>query len=256
MAVCYSSNTLYHGKKHYPYTYALLLSTDLWLQLTDHSILVTIVHNETDPSDELQQYAAKLNNSNRVQIVLVENGSMDCPLKSQIIRLIPPPKAWLRPNDLYVTSDVDAFPMVPSIFEVLRSNHKIWIFQYQHTLMRTDTLPISFIAMRVHLWRDLLIQNSSESLVSHFGSILNWAQDTWGFDQDIVSRVILSSKLCTLPKDHGLYPRLRIPIPKKQINDTATCFHGATWANCNKGTPTLAHVCKWWHFYPSDSQGV
>lgn len=92
--------------------------------------------------------------------------------------------------------------------------------------------------------------------VNHFRTILNWGQDTWGFDQDIASRVILESNLCRLPKNHNLYPRLRIPIPTKQIDDTATCFHGTTWSNCNRGSPKLSHACKWWHFFPSDSMTV
>lgn len=88
MAVCFSSNTHYYKKMQYPYKYALLLSTDLWLQITNHSILITIVHKETARSPHLELYTAKLNRSDRVKVILIQSGSMDCPLKSQIDRWV------------------------------------------------------------------------------------------------------------------------------------------------------------------------
>lgn len=41
---------------------------------------------------------------------------------------------YVRENDLYVTSDVDAFPVRGNIFDDLKLPYKIWLYQYSHAI--------------------------------------------------------------------------------------------------------------------------
>ena len=72
----------------------------------------------------------------------------------------------IAPDDLMVTADVDAFPMVPDILSraLELTDKKVWIFQYLHTLTTGGTFPMSFIAMKKALWTSIVPERDVGSL--------------------------------------------------------------------------------------------
>ncbi len=55
MSVCWSGNTNFSGAKHgYPYLYAANLSTLLWRNLTTHSVVIFVVHDDDDAGQGCQ----------------------------------------------------------------------------------------------------------------------------------------------------------------------------------------------------------
>ena len=83
--------------------------------------------------------------------------------------------------------------------------------------------------------------------------------DSWGYDQSITTYGILKHRLCTLPKNNGLW---RIPgLVEKQIHfpemdDSNVCWHGKHYTDCNIERQHMTEGCKWWHFFPHDNLAV
>ena len=45
----------------------------------------------------------------------------------------------------------------------------MWVYQYKYTATTGDTVPVCFVAMRVHLWRNLTREaDTAEQLVINF----------------------------------------------------------------------------------------
>jgi len=158
-----------------------------------------------------------------------------------------------------MTSDVDAFIMTNDILDPLEmSSKQIWLYQYIHTLNTGSTLPMSFIAMKALVWREILEYDSSldkpeigvmgnglEKMVEHYGKKMNFPTASWGTDQNIISYAIMSSGFCSLPKMHSLWQHINL-VPRS-FDDQNTCWHGDV-GNCNINNALLN--CQWWHFTP------
>jgi hypothetical protein len=37
------------------------------------------------------------------------------------------------------------------------------------------------------------------------------------------------------------------------FDDSATCWHGKNYEDCNKEFVRMPGGCKWWHFYPTET---
>ena len=68
---------------------------------------------------------------------------------------------------------------------------------------------------------DQLVEAYSKAL-----GIGNYSGNTWTYDQVILSRIILESDLCTVPKHNMLWKTTRLIPPEKEIDDSDTCYHG------------------------------
>ena len=49
---------------------------------------------------------------------------------------------------------------------------------------------------------------------------------TWNWDQKLLSRMILESRLCTVPRGNRIWDLVRLSPPAKDFDDSKTCFHG------------------------------
>ena len=127
---------------------------------------------------------------------------------------------------MVILSDVDAFPMNKTLLDPIykNPNKKIWIYSYEDTLKHGITFNMKFTAMQASTWKNILYEaNSFENLLSIFSEKLNIKTNTLSYrilyDQFIMSRAILDSKLCYLPANNLLWPQLNTdPILKTEEN--------------------------------------
>ena len=88
MALCWSTNTVYHGKEKFPYNEAAPLSAQLWMNLTKARVILQIVYSEDKVPADLAEYKERLEGLG-VLVKLVPTGEgMKCVLKAQLIRLL------------------------------------------------------------------------------------------------------------------------------------------------------------------------
>lgn len=267
MAVCFSSNTGFHSKAKFPYTVSAKLASKLWLNKTDVRTIVQVIYEPKDRESEvLSRYLKELVDDGNHIVNAVESGDMPCSLRSQLQRLFVPESAsgMVSEDDLIVTSDVDTFVMRPDIFDELlepENRGKISILQYDHTLETGGTFNMMFISMQFGLWKELLDQPTPEGVIDRHRLSLglgDYSGNTWDWDQMLLSRMILESGLCTVPKGNRIWDHVRLSPPAKDFNDRKTCFHGIKkWKDCqeNKG-PTMhpSGVCSRYHFHPRDTE--
>ena len=264
MGLCWSTNTQYHGKNKFPYKDAAPFSSQLWMKLTPARVIMQIVYSEAKPSEELIQYKETLEGYGAL-VKLVPSGGMKCVLKAQLIRILAFGLPEVRPNDIVVTADVDAFVMTPEIahpLTVLRKK-KIWLYRYELSQNMGYTFMMPFIGARAGVWKDILDYNGSlEEMIKSYGKKMNFSDDyTWDVDQHIVSHAILSSGLCTIDSGNKLWKELNLEPPDPPVDDSSTCWHGSgVYEDCNNKLWTRnvmiryhGRGCKWWHFYPDET---
>ncbi len=113
-----------------------------------------------------------------------------------------------------VTADVDAFIMTPDILRPLRHAHKqVWLYRYELTLSSGYTFMMPFIGARARTWKDMLKHYDGDlpAMVNKYRTLLGLSVDyTWDTDQHIVSYAIMTSGLCSLPKDNKLWQELKL----------------------------------------------
>lgn len=77
--------------------------------------------------------------------------------------------------------------------------------------------------------------------------------DKWYYDQWVTTYGILKNKFCTVPEVSGLWKipgLLERKIYFPTMNDSATCWHGRNYQDCNMDMHIVPYGCKWWHFFP------
>ncbi|KAK6192458.1 hypothetical protein SNE40_003922 [Patella caerulea] len=251
LSVCWSKNTEFHHKQHFPYKLATKLSTRLWHMKTFVSTVVFVIYDAEDKFNvELRRYVLDLQHiGNKVKLVPT-HPNMSCSLQSQLQRIFAFKEDFIRSTDLIVTSDVDAFVMDINIFKPLEENYRVWIFQYQRFVQSGGTMPMTFIAMTAGDWKNIIGVNSPTDLVRTNGNLLRSASQ-WNYDQIFISYVILKSKLCFLPKIHQLWKIVKLDPLQYDFNDSRTCFHGGfKYHDCTYMRTHQPGGCTWWHFYP------
>ena len=136
MGLCFGKNTHKYGKKNYPYTKVAPLAILLWNYFAPSVRIVFYIIYDTDSNkDHRILYDLELKkvvNMNVVQIRWIKSKDMNCPSKSQLIRLWAFQEDEINDSDIIVTADANLFVMVPDILDPITQNPdmKTWIFQY------------------------------------------------------------------------------------------------------------------------------
>ena len=95
MGLCWSNNTQYWGKEHFPYKESAPLSAQLWMRLTSSiKVILQVVYSEREPPDELLEYKKKLENFGVIVKLVPRASELKCVLEAQLIRIV----AYLLPE--------------------------------------------------------------------------------------------------------------------------------------------------------------
>jgi len=277
MALCWSGNVQILGKNKFPYREAVPLSTQLWHKFTPAKVIVQIVYSDAEVPPDLEIYKYDLEKLGATVFLVPTGEEITCVLKSQLIRLLAYNFPFIQDNDIIVTADVDAFVMTKDIYKPLTLPREIYLYRYANTLDSGITFNMPFIGIKASVWRGMfktydlsqdrpkkgLVGNGLPKMVEYYRQKLNISKDNnnWYIDQDVFSHEILSTGLCSLPKNHILWKRLKIdPSLPREFDDRKTCWHGpAIYEDCNNASfernmKLRYHGgnCKWWHFTPDE----
>eukprot|EP00090_Calanus_glacialis_P028351 TRINITY_DN4555_c0_g1_i3.p1 TRINITY_DN4555_c0_g1~~TRINITY_DN4555_c0_g1_i3.p1 ORF type:complete len:344 (-),score=94.51 TRINITY_DN4555_c0_g1_i3:59-1090(-) len=260
MGLCYSANANHSGKTHYPYKAVTPLALLLWrYHLPEVSTMVRIVYTEKMITAKMTAYGEMLERAGAV-VEWLEAGDMDCVLKSQLVRIFAGVHPLVMPDDIVMTVDVNLFVMTPDILHPIVSSPGMiaWVPQYEETASiptgRGETFNQNLIAMKAKTWLNITgYKGNLTELVERYkrdlGLLAELGNSTWYYDQLITTHALLSSKICTVPKESGLWkmPGLKFD---PSLADGATCWHGRGYRDCNKDIHIVYQGCKWWHFFP------
>ena len=136
MGLCFGKNTHRYGKKNYPYTKVAPLAILLWNYFVPSvKIMFYIIYDLDSNKEHRDVYEFELRriiNKNKVAIRWIESKDMECPLKSQLIRLWAFQEDIINDNDIIVTVDANLFAMSSDILDPIfqNSDMNIWVFQY------------------------------------------------------------------------------------------------------------------------------
>ena len=206
-----------NGKGSFPYSEAAVRAVQLWHRLTQARVVISIVYSGLagqqpqlgDYKDQLQHLGASVR--------LVEASELSCVLTSQLIRVLPQEHhPQIRPRDIIITADVDAFIMTPDILLPLTnaSSVSVWVWRYELSYTSGYTFMMPFIGARSKTWQEIIWYNGSlAATVSHYKSLLNMSQEAefWDTDQDIVTYSLVANKVCSLQKSNALWQKLNLP---------------------------------------------
>lgn len=274
MGLCWSANAQVHGKEKFPYKDAAPLSSQLWMKLTNAKVLLQIVYSEPQVSEDLLHYKKEMESYGALVKLVPTGNELKCVLKSQLIRVLAFLLPEIKPWDIIITADVDAFIMTPDIVLPLKlPGKKIWLYRYAFTLGTGSTFMMPFIGAISDVWRNMidydatqddpangLLGNNLAKMVDTYSAKMNFSDTyTWDIDQHIVSNGILNSNLCSLPGDNKLWTELH--IKPNVFDDRMTCWHGSgIYEDCNNVLWSRNIMirykgdnCKWWHFYPQET---
>lgn len=102
-----------------------------------------------------------------------------------------------------------------------------------HSLLKVvSSVGFPSSGLSINLWSDFkdnpdeLVEVHSKAL--HIG---NYSKYTWYYDQIILSRIILQSGLCTVPKYNKMWKTTFLNPPEEKVDDSKTCFHGFNVSN-------------------------
>lgn len=161
MGLCWSANAQVHGKEKFPYKDALPLSSQLWMKSTPAKVVVQIVYSEEEVSEELLAYKKDLEGHGTIVFLVPTGSDIACVLKSQLIRVLVFLLPMIKPNDIIVTADVDAFVMTPDIYKPLLLKRDVWLYRYAFTLGSGSTFMMPFIGAKSSAWKSMLEYDSS-----------------------------------------------------------------------------------------------
>ncbi len=215
LSVCWSANTNLHHKSAFPYRLATRLAVKLWRKKTSYTPIVQVVHSGSGRQMEadLDAFVKGMEEDGAVVRTVPAEG-MDCALKSQIVRMLAYRDPAVSPDDLIVMADADAFVVREDIFGgALDDRSKlVWLFQYENSLRHQSTFSMSFVAASSSGWRRLLDgAGSAEELVGAHACQLNLHfRSQWDYDQLILTRAVLKSGVCSLPRQARLWDQVRL----------------------------------------------
>jgi hypothetical protein len=122
----------------------------------------------------------------------------------------------VSPRDIVLAADVDAFIMTPKIVSPLvrRASKTVWLYRYELSLRMGYTFMMQFTSARAETWRQMLGKKEGESLddfVGRYKKMLAYSGEyTWDLDQHIVTRAILDSGYCSVPKESKLWKEVNL----------------------------------------------
>ena len=95
MGLCWSSNTQYWGKEHFPYKESAPLSAQLWMRLSSSvKVILHVVYSEPEPPQDLIEYKKKLEGFGVIVKLVPKASQLKCVLEAQLIRIV----AYLLPE--------------------------------------------------------------------------------------------------------------------------------------------------------------
>jgi len=258
MALCWGENFQKLGKKEFPYARAAIYASKLWISQTENHILplLTIVLSpETEHGEELEDYIKEAKNAGAT-VVLQNSMWSNCVQQAQVVRMYAFRLPFVSPQDIVLTTDVDAFVIGDSVTKMLSTpGTSVWVGEYIHTEKTGGSIPMALVGMSAGQWADSLdfsqslgIKNTMRETVKAFE---NWG--VWDVDQIILSNAILrpDRQLCPLDKDNALWKMLKL-TPKEMLNEES-CYKGDLM-NCHRGNWKRSGGCPWWHMLPSDRE--
>ena len=206
-----------NGKGSFPYSEAAVRAVQLWHRLTQARVLISIVYTgQVGQQPQLGEYKEQLQQLG-ASVRLVEASELSCVLSSQLIRVVPQEHhPQIRPRDIIITADVDAFIMTPDILLPLTnaSSVSVWVWRYELSYTSGYTFMMPFIGARSETWQEMIWYNGSlAATVHHYKNLLNISQeaDFWDTDQDIVSYAIITNRKCSLQKSNNVWAKLNLP---------------------------------------------
>ncbi|XP_040566653.1 uncharacterized protein [Lepeophtheirus salmonis] len=252
-------------KDEFPIIAVTLKGAEVWLNLTTVKLHYSIVYPRKRPPLKLWKFHNDLKGLDplRVTVDLLPSSEMDCHLKAQLQRIFAFRDNSFRDEDVIVTSEVDIYPLKPSVLhdlDVYRTHKKVWLFHYDHTFRSGNLFSITYIGMTVKTWKKLIgYSETPEELYETFGHTLNLKKvPLWEVDRLILSRIILESELCSLPEDLPIWTMVELEDAERRwnpmyFNDYETCFHGSGYSTCDLHHPLKnidGYPCSIWKFMP------
>lgn len=234
IAVCLDSNTDFANnlKGRFPYRLASMYSSYLWRKLIGYRVIVGLVTDHPHHADSMARalHAVDINS-----YIVRSWPGYSCATTSQLVRMFAYKHAHLiKPYDIVVTADADAFVVSPLIKNPLKIRNKIvWLWQHKYAEEKGQTFPMSFIGARSAQWRTLL---DPFGLINHVDIMKRWETvlnitDRWGIDQSICTRALLESNLCTTINS-AIYDTVGLPLwtgPVSQLCYYGDFLRGGTW---------------------------
>ena len=243
MGLCYSENANHNGKSNYPYKDVTPLALLLWrYHLPEVLTIVRIVYKEQSINEMMAAYGSMLERAGAV-VEWVRAGEMDCVLKSQLIRLFAGEHPLVMPDDIVMTVDVNLFVMTKDILHPILSYPWMtaWVPQYEETASiptgRGETFNQNLIAMKASTWFNITgytgnLTELVERYKKDLGLVAELGKSTWYYDQLITTHSLLSSKICSVPRESGLWKMPGIMFDNN-TQDKDTCYHGRGYRDCN-----------------------
>merc|ERR550539_510273 len=267
MGLCFSKNTEMYGKEKYPYAEVTPLALILWYHFfPDIRVILYLIYDAGEIEDRRKLYEEQLKQTN-VEIRWVKAGDMSCVTKSQVIRMWAFQEPLINDNDIIITVDVNLFVVTNKVLDPIYQNPslKLWVFQWHNTAFGEngigDTFNQNLISAESKVWRQIVRSNDDKELnqswlserIEEIGLARAKFNDKWYYDQWVTTYGILKNRFCTVPEVSGLWKipgLLERKIYFPTMNDSATCWHGRNYQDCNMDMHIVPYGCKWWHFFP------
>jgi len=158
LSICWGSNAQMFNKEKFPYAETAFYAAILWRNQSHREVepVMTIVSEFS-----LGENAALDNYIDRVKsipatVVLQKSSMGDCVLQAQVTRMWAFEYKFIRPSDIIIMADADAFVIGKEVVRMLDNKARVWVAQFEHTRANGGTLILPLTAMTSQDWRDSL----------------------------------------------------------------------------------------------------
>ena len=224
LAVCLDGNVknMESSRISFDYHLATIWANRLWQLICCTRVIVTVVSSNSTINDH--PIVRQLMEDHAIIRHVFPLDGLKCHTTSQVVRMFAFELKQIKPDDIIIMSDADAFPSNVHVLNPLFSQRDAWVWQHIYSEESGFTFPMSLIAMRGYLWKRLMYINNSTNFTD---SMQNWkklqAPVDWGIDQRIITYALLKSNICS-PVNKLVWKSVR--LKPSIFNDTSTCFHG------------------------------
>lgn len=224
LAICLDGNVknMEASRISFDYQLSIIWANRLWQLICCTRVIVTVVSSNSTINDS--PIVQQLIEDHAIIRHVYPLDGLNCHTTSQVVRMFAFELKEIKPDDIIITSDADAFPSNVDVLNPLFSQRDAWVWQHTYSEESGFTFPMSLIAMRGYLWKRLMYINNSANFAD---SMENWntlqAPVDWGIDQRIITYALLKTNICSVVNKlvwKGV--RLKPSI----FNDASTCFRG------------------------------
>eukprot|EP00096_Caligus_rogercresseyi_P006852 TRINITY_DN2379_c0_g1_i1.p1 TRINITY_DN2379_c0_g1~~TRINITY_DN2379_c0_g1_i1.p1 ORF type:complete len:373 (+),score=61.49 TRINITY_DN2379_c0_g1_i1:1-1119(+) len=261
----------------------LRLSAETWLTLTDARLHYTLLYpsNTSSSSSAMRpplrlwrfQKDLHLRHSPRIRLRLQATKDLkDCRRQAGIHRMFAFKDDSYEDDEVIVILDPDVLPLKSSLLrdlDVYRRHNKVWIYQYDQSLREDSPFDMNLIGMTKRTWRTLLPESPQalDTLMNE-STFLDDNGPSGSSVQLLLTKLILESELCSLPKNSSLWSRVGLAGAIRRLhphffNDIHSCFHGSGFESCDTdsletGSKTKLEglPCRLWRISSGDKPGV